>query len=225
MSRLKHHGCTERRCQGLYFMIILRRNLGFRGVRIAGGKENPKELVAVDLTIGSRYRIPGKSNWFDLKKSFVLRPGRCALIRTEEKIELPNDIFASVFSRGSLSAKGIVVSNTKVDPLFSGVLHIPVFNAGSQSIELERGTYFCSIVFHTLEHPVPGDSSRDPVDMEISSNSWLINFLDEYSPHIIAGVITIIGSAFATFITIKYTPPSAVQQPSLVTPQKSLETK
>jgi len=206
-------------------MIILKRNLEERNVHITGGEDNPKELVAIDLSVGDRYRVPGQSKWFDLTGSFVLRPGRCALIRTREKMILPNNVFGCIFSRGGLSAKGLVVSNTKIDPLFFGVLHIPVFNAGRQSISLKHKERFCSAVFQTLEHPVPGNVARDPIDMDVSTKPLLFNYLDEYLPLIITGLITIIGSALATYVTIRYAPPSQIQKPSELQSQRLLEGK
>lgn len=193
-------------------MIILKRNLEKRHVKIINWVDNPKEFVVVDLRVGDRYRVPGKSRWFDLKKPYLLRPGRCALIRTEEKVQLPENVFASIFSRGGLSAKGLIVSNTKIDPLFSDYLNIPVFNAGKQTIRLERGDRFCSVAFYLLEQPIDSTLSRDPIDMGATEQSFFIDVLYEYLPHLIAAIISIVGAAVATYITIKVTPsPEAPQ--------------
>jgi dUTPase len=194
-------------------MIILKKNLQNRNVSIVGGTDEPKELVAVDLTVGSRYRVPGKSEWFELRGQHLLRPGRCVLIQTQEKLQLPANIFASIFSRGSLSAKGLVVSNTKVDPLFSGTLNIPVFNAGKQSIKLEYGARFCCIVFHLLEQPVPENSKREPIDMGSREQSLFIDLFIEYLPHLITGLLSLLAAVAGTYITLKYTQPSQPVQP------------
>lgn len=196
-------------------MIILRRNLEKRNIKIINSVDNPKEFVVVDLRVGDRYRVPGKSQWFDLKKHYLIRPGQCVLIRTKEKIQLPDNVFASIFSRGGLSAKGLIVSNTKIDPLFCDYLNIPVFNAGKQTIKLEQGDSFCSVAFFLLEQPIDSTISRDPIDMGAQEQLFIIDVIHEYLPHLLAGIISIVGAAIATYITIKVTPsPSVIEQPA-----------
>jgi deoxycytidine triphosphate deaminase len=136
-------------------MIILKRNFAAREIIVENARSDPDEHVTIDLCVGDRYQIAGRPTWYDLKRPIPLRPKSCILIKTQERVTMPPNVFGMLCSKGSLSANGLIVSNTKIDPLFGDQLNIPVFNAGRKTLRVRPGMPFCSVSFHTLEQEVP----------------------------------------------------------------------
>jgi deoxycytidine triphosphate deaminase len=199
-------------------MILLKRNLQTRGVIVTGMIDDPKELVSCDLRIGKRYQEPGDPQIFEFPKtSYSLKPNRCIVVHTLEKLSVPDGIFATLCSKGSLTARGLMVANTKIDPLFCNYLQISVFNAGNRPVELSREMPFCSIIFHTLEHTTLSSVQRDPPQNASQRRGVLRNMWDTGSTNpLVVGIITgVMGAAAAaaaaTYVTMKVTAPSSPQ--------------
>lgn len=105
--------------------------------------------VSYDLRVGSQYRHYGARGAQRLQdekgKSIKLRPGRGAIIQTEEEVFFPETVCGLILPKELLLQQGISNTPTKVDPGYPGRLHIAVFNHGRQTVELERKTPFCAL--------------------------------------------------------------------------------
>ncbi len=144
--------------------IILRRNFQKHGIQITPPPKLGKELICCDLSVGKLYREPGKAEPFDLTEH-QLRPGECMVVQTREEFTVPDGVFGMLCSKGSLTEKGIMVPNTKVDPMFGGPLYISVYNASRRPVLIKQGMSFCSIVFHLLEEPTNSKDYRRAPDI------------------------------------------------------------
>lgn len=180
--------------------MILNSNLGASKVRITPLVEQGKEKVSVDLSVGSLYRRSEDTDWLTINGSIVLQPNSCVIIQTKETINMPNDVFGFLSTRGSIGAKGIITANTKLDPLFNGELNIPVFNVSGRKVELKKGQAFCSMSFWRTEAPIVGEA-RHAINIQPVTEGRASSFWNRYSVQIVASVLTFIVSVAASLTT------------------------
>ncbi|MDO6514479.1 hypothetical protein [Neptuniibacter sp. 2_MG-2023] len=181
--------------------MILARNLKNRGVEIEPLDLDPKEQVSVDLTVGDHYQVSGEKEWRSLESEIVISPGSSLLIRTKETFNMPNNVFGLLSSKGSLAAKGIIVANTKIDPLFEGHLNIPVFNVSSKKLRMKKDSKYCSIAFWPTEHPVTGIKTIHAIKMQTKDSNAIADFFSNNIPHFITGILSVVGAVIAAIIT------------------------
>jgi dCTP deaminase len=87
--------------------------------------------------------------------SFVIHPGEFVLGRTEERVELPDDIVARIEGKSSLGRLGLIVHATAgfVDPGFEGTLTLEITNFNSVPIVLRAGLPIAQLSLMTLDRP------------------------------------------------------------------------
>ncbi len=83
--------------------------------------------------------------------------GHWQLVATLERVELGDDMAATLHIRSSLARAGIIGSLALVDPGFRGQLTISLFNAGIEPYTMKKGDSFVQMVLHLL-----GTKSRCP---------------------------------------------------------------
>jgi dCTP deaminase len=86
---------------------------------------------------------------------FVIHPGEFVLGRTEEYVELPDDIVARIEGKSSLGRLGLIVHATAgfVDPGFKGTLTLEITNLTRVPIKLWAGKPIAQLSFMTLDRP------------------------------------------------------------------------
>lgn len=188
-------------------MIVLRKNFANFGIDIVPTPPNDDdELVCVDMTVGQYYMNPGNAQRFRFDKPFKLKPGRCIVVETEEKLNVPDGVLGLLCSRGSLTERGLLVPNTKIDPIFGGHLDISMYNSGQRPIIVERGMKFCSVIFCRLEEETKSRHVRSAPPMHGDGLGLFRAFWEQHASTIIASIATVllatIGAAVATYITI-----------------------
>lgn len=133
-------------------MILRRSQLESFGVFISGiVADDPQEQVVVDLHAAEVFHEAGGATLRSLDKPLTLRPNDCVVLKTVEHLVTPTNVFGFLCSRGRLSARGMLVANTKIDPNFRGHLNVPVFNASAFDIQIEKGQAFCSVFFSQMD--------------------------------------------------------------------------
>ena len=81
-----------------------------------------------------------------------INTGQFAFLLTEESVTVPSHALALINMKTKLKFKGLInVSGFHVDPGFTGKLIFGVYNAGAQSIFLERGQSIAMIVYADLD--------------------------------------------------------------------------
>jgi dCTP deaminase len=75
-------------------------------------------------------------------------------LATVERVELPDDIAAQMWTRTSWIRKGLLIGLGKVDAGFHGSLTFMGFNASAQAIEMPINSRVVQIVFETMHSPV-----------------------------------------------------------------------
>ena len=119
----------------------------------------PKMLqpASYDMRIGKRLLVSGNERELDLEKagSFNLKAGEFALLTTVENITLSNNIVGHIGLKSYYTRKGVIVlAGLQIDPGFSGILILGVYNASSRKISLEYMNPICTVEFHKLAKPV-----------------------------------------------------------------------
>jgi len=116
---------------------------------------NPKNIkyASYDLTVGEECRLASEKRVKKVGKNGVVEipPYEVCFTLTEEKINLPNDVCALLFSRIRGMKEGFLMHpQPPIDPGFSGRLCILIHNLSNKTIKLCRGEHIASIVFLRL---------------------------------------------------------------------------
>jgi dCTP deaminase len=147
--------------------------------------------ASIDLRLGSSFRVfhNFRVECIDLAdpptnltehveiaddEGFVIHPGEFVLGRTEEFVELPDDLVARIEGKSSLGRLGLIVHATAgfVDPGFRGTLTLEITNLTRVPIKLWAGKPIAQLSFMTLDeaaerpygHPDLGSHYHGQVD-------------------------------------------------------------
>ncbi|WP_298508112.1 deoxycytidine triphosphate deaminase [uncultured Kordia sp.] len=105
--------------------------------------ENRLQNASYELTLGDEVYTNSDSSKTILcakKPQFEVKPGQFAILMTKEEIEIPSKYIGFISLKFGFKFRGLVnVSGFHVDPGFKGKLKFSVYNAGSNSIILDRG--------------------------------------------------------------------------------------
>lgn len=86
--------------------------------------------------------------------TFTVPPGRLFFVSTVERVELPDDLAAQLWTRTSWLRKGLLMGLGKIDAGFHGTLTFSGFNASSVPVELPVGSRMVQMVLETMHSPV-----------------------------------------------------------------------
>jgi len=150
----------------------IRRLIAEGRVRIEPFDDSMVQLASVDLRLGTSFRVfhnhritaidladPPRNLTehveVDDDESFVIHPGEFVLGRTQERVELPDDIVARIEGKSSLGRLGLIVHATAgfVDPGFKGTLTLEITNLTRVPIKLYPGLLIAQLSFMTLDAP------------------------------------------------------------------------
>jgi dCTP deaminase len=134
--------------------------------------ETMVQPASVDLRLGTSFRVfhnhritaidladPPRNLTelveIDDDESFVIHPGEFVLGRTQEHVELPDDIVARIEGKSSLGRLGLIVHATAgfVDPGFKGTLTLEITNLTRVPIILWPGKPIAQLSFMALDQP------------------------------------------------------------------------
>lgn len=132
-------------------------------IKIDNYEEEMLQPASYDMRVGEKALISGNEVEINLniRGSFSLKAGEFALVTTRENVTLANNIVGHIGLKSYYVRKGIVVlAGLQIDPGFSGVLVLGVYNASSRSISLDYLNSICTVEFHRLSKPVEVPFSR-----------------------------------------------------------------
>jgi deoxycytidine triphosphate deaminase len=167
-------------------MILRRVDLREYKVSVEPESTDITEEVCVDLHVGDSFMEAGSSSSYPFDRPYLLRQGACIVVRTMEVISLPNNVFGTLCAKGSLSALGFLIPNTKIDPLFSDRLDVALFNAGTRTLCVEKGMAFCSIIFHPLPGPISRNTPRAGIrviELKQQKARTILNGINKHVEH------------------------------------------
>jgi len=129
--------------------------------------KNP-EGAGFDVRIGELYEVKGKGFLgveeretpeikliakFDKKKSekVFLRPRTYYLMKTVEKLNLPENLLALFTPRSTLYRSGVYIFGGQTSPGYQGELTTGIFNFHNEKFELEMGSRVIHIMFFEVK--------------------------------------------------------------------------
>ena len=88
-------------------------------------------------------------------EEFILHPGDFVLGTTKERVEVPDDLVATVEGRSSFGRLAVVVHATAgfIDPGFNGQITLELSNLGAAPVALSPGMRVSQLVFTELKSP------------------------------------------------------------------------
>lgn len=144
--------------------------------------------ASIDLTVGEIWVPPAREDRSDtvrtVKDNHVLTHGATVLVKTREKLNLPDDIGGLMFPKnGQFALKGLMITNFgHVDPGYSGHLKYTVINFGADDFRIEVGHRITSLTLYRLAKaakPSWSDQQKtDPDNLEGHAKVLSRDFLD-----------------------------------------------
>jgi|Deesub1362A_J573_1020465.scaffolds.fasta_scaffold03956_7 dCTP deaminase len=119
-------------------------------IKIEPFEEANLEPASYDCRIG-KVLVAGRGIVDPNKERVILRTGEWAEIITLERIELSTKLVASYGLRSSITRRGIDwFGGPQIDPGYKGRIVVSIFNASSETFEINYGEPFLTLVFHRL---------------------------------------------------------------------------
>ena len=87
-----------------------------------------------------------------IAQNIRLEPGEFLLVSTNERVNLPHHVCASVLDKSSWARRGLSVFNTHFDPGFRGYPTLELVNLGPDTIEIFSGEPICQFKFELLDY-------------------------------------------------------------------------
>ncbi|MDF1811536.1 MAG: hypothetical protein P1V20_04965 [Verrucomicrobiales bacterium] len=123
----------------------------FRSGRVKHGSYELSLGETVYLTSAEK----GTTKAIEKREQIGIPPGQFGILITEEEVRIPPDVIAFISIKARKKFRGLVnVSGFHVDPGFTGKLKFSVFNAGAQTMILERGEPLFLIWFASFDQAV-----------------------------------------------------------------------
>lgn len=134
---------------------------------------NPKLVTPVgyDLTIGVAATITGNRLTFSMSGKeeapvTLTIPGHGKLlILSKESVWLSERILGTLHSRGSLSAMGLLINSTTVDPNWQGPMTFLLHNVSDTAVTVDTTKPFVTLVLHSVLSPTDTAYVADPFDI------------------------------------------------------------
>ena len=143
---------------------------------------DPEQIqpASIDLRISDEIMIL-KGEEIDLEKEpeyekiqqneIVLPPKTHVLVRTMERVEIPNDLGGITKLRSSLSRIGVMFNKAGwVDPRFKGTLTLSVFNSNDSPVKIKPGTRFFQLILFRLDSESEGYSGKYTNQTEVTGS-------------------------------------------------------
>jgi dCTP deaminase len=124
--------------------------------------DSPIQPSSIDLHIGDIF-LPGvkrddPGGVLRPKIEHILRPGRTAVVLTQEEFRLPGHISGIGFPPSHVSFQGILMTNPgHVDPGYAGPMRFTVINMGSQDYILRKGDEIVTMLLIELSSSAQQD--------------------------------------------------------------------
>lgn len=167
-------------------------------------EEERIKYAAYELSLGREAYVTTdeKKQKYEDDDQVVIHPGQFALLITEEKVKVPNNLIAFISIKFSIKSEGLInVSGFHVDPGFEGKLKFYVYNAGVQNVNITVGDPTFQIWFSELSDPVKYDGNHNGQN-SITSSDVMKAQGKMASPHALSDRIDKLESRFKIVIAL-----------------------
>lgn len=95
------------------------------------------QQIGIDVTVK-----PNTSN------KLIIKSKSCVNVELNEKVDLPDNVYADMKQRSSFSRMGVFITNGFYDPGFHGVCGLTIYNMGEEDIEIPENSRIAQMVFY-----------------------------------------------------------------------------
>ncbi len=161
--------------------------------------------ASYDLRIGNSYKLDKHTTGKPLRDEdeFLLEPNSSVIIETMESVIFPKSRFGHIVPKVRLLQRGISNTSSKIDPGYSGLLLVTLFNLGKRTVPLKRGQKFCSLYVMEVGKgviPYDKDEPKMPVDDIQEPMEKLVDFWERRSTFL--NVLLTLVTLLLTFANI-----------------------
>lgn len=159
------------------------------GQIIIGGDLESVEGFKYDFRLGSKFlkaSLERPEDYNDLhgidKLKAKIEPGEVVFVMSEERLNLPMDMFITLVHKRKISHDGItVMGGLCVDPGYRGHLLVGLYNFTSSPFQIEPGRKLIAGLFYRLSEPEIGDFPN-PTTSIIDFPEELVRLIKSYQP-------------------------------------------
>ena len=113
---------------------------------------NPKFIIENKILTPSEYtQIQQVGIDISISKDVDLKHLEFESVYVNEKVKIPKDLFALVWSRSTFNRNGIIVRGCVLDPGYDGVPCFSIYNMSGKKLHLAKGTRICQILFFNAD--------------------------------------------------------------------------
>ena len=113
---------------------------------------NPKFIIENEILVSSEYtQIQQVGIDISISKDVNLKHLQFESVYVNEKVEIPKNMFALVWSRSTFNRNGIIVRGCVLDPGYEGIPCFSIYNMSDTKLYLAKGTRICQILFFNAD--------------------------------------------------------------------------
>lgn len=155
---------------------------------ISNGSVENCEEIKYDFRLGenilkSSFRRPVKFSELTVeeKSKCSILPGEVVFVMTEEKLNLPNNIFCQLSNKRKIGHGGIIVlGGLMIDPNYKGRLIFGLYNVSSAPYQLKPGKKLAAGIFYRTDK-ISNDSTFSPEPLDDFPEE-LVDSMTKYEP-------------------------------------------
>jgi dCTP deaminase len=159
------------------------------GQIVIGGDPTAVEGIKYDFRLGSKFlkaSLERPVDYNDLhgteKLKAKIEPGEVVFVMSEERLNLPTDMFVTLVHKRKLSHDGIaIMGGLCVDPGYQGHLLVGLYNFSSSPFQLDPGRRLIAGLFYRLSEQEIGDFPS-PTTRIIDFPDELVRLIRSYQP-------------------------------------------
>lgn len=155
---------------------------------IQNGDVKCAEGLKYDFRLGKKFLKAGSSSPKTYEELCAcdkdcIEPGEVVFVLSEERLNVPKDVFIQLHTKRKLSHDGInLFGGTSVDPGYSGYLIFGMYNVAGTKYPLRPGRKLIGATFYRLsKNEIVNEPSRIPEPLEDFPDN-LIDLIDRYKP-------------------------------------------
>jgi deoxycytidine triphosphate deaminase len=137
------------------------------------------EGASYDMRLGERYVRAGEVKLLsDQAPTLVIQPGEAVILSSFEYINMPLNLIGHNGIMSPWAKRGMVsLFSPQIDPGFSGILIVPVFNAGDSPISITKHEKLFTVEFVRTESPASRgwSATHGRQDMMVAFNTPFVS--------------------------------------------------
>lgn len=172
--------------------------------------ELPDEPFVIVLTLGDQWAsnvTRSEPKMYKIEDSGVEIPRNgSVVVEVKQDIRVPHNMYGFIIQKGhTFLEDGIIVSAGKVDPGFSGILQLLLFNSSKRHKVFKKGEEMANLIFIRTDNTVQSPVERKrqiALPKKKSLSEKVSKFLSEDKKFTVSMIITIFTSGIVACLTV-----------------------